>query len=104
MSCEFECKCDIADCHYKERTEDMKKALTTRLNRIEGQIRGIKGMIDNNVYCDDIINQITAAQSALNSVKKVILEDHMKSCVIERIKAGEDEVVDELLKTIGRML
>lgn len=103
MSCEFERKCNLADCRYKERTEEVKKILTTRLNRIEGQVRGIKGMIDENIYCDDIINQITAVQSALNSVKKIMLEDHMKSCIIKRIKAGEDEVVDELLKTISKM-
>ncbi|MBM7579487.1 metal-sensitive transcriptional regulator [Jeotgalibacillus terrae] len=85
-------------------SEDMKKNLTTRLNRIEGQVRGIKGMIDKDTYCDDVITQIAATQSALNSVSKLLLEGHMKSCIVDRIQEGDLEVVDELLVTMKRLM
>lgn len=85
-------------------SEKMKSNLTSRLNRIEGQIRGVKAMIEKDAYCDDVLNQIAAAQSALNSVGKLLLEGHLKSCVIERIQAGEGEVVDELLVTIQKLM
>ncbi|MCP1354000.1 metal-sensitive transcriptional regulator [Aneurinibacillus migulanus] len=82
----------------------MKSNLTTRLNRIEGQIRGIKGMVEKDVYCDDILNQIAAVQSALNGVGRLLLEGHMKSCVIERIQEGDHDVIDELLKTMNKLM
>jgi CsoR family transcriptional regulator, copper-sensing transcriptional repressor len=84
--------------------EKHKKNLVSRLNRIEGQIRGIKGLIEKDTYCDDIITQISAVQSALNSVGKLLLESHLKSCVVERIQDGDEEVLDELLVTIQRMM
>lgn len=86
------------------RTEKEKKDIISRLNRIEGQVRGIKGMIEKDVYCDDILNQISSVNSAMNSVGKLILKNHMKSCLIKRIQAGELDVVDELLYTIEKML
>ncbi|CAM4081450.1 metal-sensing transcriptional repressor [Bacillus manliponensis] len=86
------------------RTSEEKNKLIVRLNRIEGQVRGVKGMIEKDVYCDDILNQLAAVQSALNGVGKLLLEHHMKSCVIERIQNGEDEVVDELLKTVNKLM
>lgn len=85
-------------------SDKVKSNLTTRLNRIEGQVRGVKGMIERDVYCDDILNQIAAIQSALNGVGKLLLEGHMKSCVIERIQSGEHEVIDELLKTMNKLM
>ncbi|GGO00335.1 metal-sensitive transcriptional regulator [Saccharibacillus kuerlensis] len=87
--------------HHSEET---KNNLISRLNRIEGQIRGIKGMVEKDTYCDDVLNQIAAAQSALNSVGKLLLEGHMRSCVIERIEAGETEVIDELLITVNKLM
>ncbi|WP_046179538.1 metal-sensitive transcriptional regulator [Domibacillus tundrae] len=87
--------------HHSEAT---KKNLVTRLNRVEGQIRGIKGLIEKDVYCDDIITQISATQSALNSVAKLLLEGHLKSCVVERIQEGDEEIIDELLVTIQRLM
>ena len=80
------------------------KELVTRMNRIEGQIRGIKGMIERHVYCDDVLNQISSAQSALDGASKLLLERHMKSCVKEQLQAGHETVVDEVLKTIFRMI
>lgn len=84
--------------------EKTKQNLESRLNRIEGQIRGIKGMIEKDVYCDDVLNQIAAVQSALNSVGKILLEGHLMSCCIERIQEGDNEVIDELLKTVHKLL
>ncbi len=80
------------------------KELVTRMNRIEGQIRGIKGMIERQVYCDDILNQISSAQSALDGASRLLLERHMKSCVKQQLQAGDEKVVDEVLKTIFRMI
>ncbi|WP_374214152.1 metal-sensitive transcriptional regulator [Candidatus Desulfosporosinus nitrosoreducens] len=87
--------------HHNEKTI---KELSNRMNRIEGQVRGIKGMIERHVYCDDILNQIASVQSALNGVSKLLLEKHMKSCVCERLEAKDTEVIDEVLKTIFRMM
>ncbi|MGC7871143.1 metal-sensitive transcriptional regulator [Desulfosporosinus sp. SYSU MS00001] len=86
--------------HHDDKTI---KELVTRMNRIEGQLRGIKGMIERHVYCDDVLNQISSAQSALDGVARLLLEKHMKSCVKEQLQNGEIEVVDEVLKTIFRM-
>ncbi len=74
------------------------------MNRIEGQIRGIKGLIEKDTYCDDVITQIAASQSALNSVAKILLEGHLKSCVMERINEGDTEVLDEFLLTIEKLM
>lgn len=87
--------------HHSNKTKDN---LVSRLNRIEGQIRGIKGMIDKDTYCDDVLNQISAVQSALNSVSRLLLEGHMKSCVVERIHEGDHEVIDELLITMNKLM
>lgn len=85
-------------------SDKIKANLVSRLNRIEGQVRGIRGMIEKDVYCDDVLNQIAAVHSALNSVGKLLLEGHMKSCVIERIQQGDSEVIDELLKTMNKLM
>lgn len=85
-------------------SDKVKSNLITRLNRIEGQIRGVKGMIEKDTYCDDVLNQIAAIQSALNGVGRMLLEGHMKSCVIERIQEGDHEVIDELLITMNKLM
>lgn len=87
--------------HHDDKTI---KELITRMNRIEGQIRGIKGMIERHVYCDDILNQISSAQSALDGAARLLLEKHMKSCVKEQLASGDEQVIDEVLKTIFRMI
>lgn len=87
--------------HHNENTV---RELVNRMNRIEGQIRGIKGMIERHVYCDDVLHQISSAQSALNGVAKLLLEKHMKSCVAEQLQAGDDEVMEEVLKTIFKLI
>jgi CsoR family transcriptional regulator, copper-sensing transcriptional repressor len=95
---------DGASCRKSHHPEHIKNNLTTRLNRIEGQIRGIKGMIDKDVYCDDVITQLSATQSALNSVAKILLEGHLKGCVVDRLLEGDEEVLDELVVTIQKLM
>ena len=95
---------EVEHCRKSHHPERIKKDLTNRLNRIEGQIRGIKGMVDRDVYCDDIITQLAATQSALNSVAKVLLQGHLKGCVVDRLANGEEEVLDELLVTIQKLM
>lgn len=91
--------------HYVNyRSEKVKSALTNRLSRIEGQVRGIKGMVDKDIYCDDILIQIASIQSAIKGVSKLLLETHMRTCIADKIKAGDEEAVDEVLKTIERMM
>jgi DNA-binding FrmR family transcriptional regulator len=97
-------KCEGCCERTTARDDKLKSGLTARLNRVEGQIRGIKGMIEKAAYCDDVLIQIAAAQAALKSVSKLILQTHIKGCVIKKINAGEVEIVDELIKTIGKLL
>jgi DNA-binding FrmR family transcriptional regulator len=80
-----------------------KRSLVARLRKVEGQVRGIAGMIDRDVYCDDVLNQITAVEAALGGVRRLLLEAHIRSCVVEQVREGRDEVIDELMKTIGKM-
>lgn len=80
------------------------RQLVVRLNRIEGQVRGIKRMIEEEVYCDDVLNQIASVQSAMDGVTRLLLEKHMKSCVREQLFEGDEQVIDEMLKTISKMI
>ena len=88
----------------KIRTDEEKKALMNRLSRIEGQIRGIRGMVEKDAYCIDIITQTSAAGSALNSFSKELLGDHIKSCVAEDVRNGNNEKLDELVKTLQKLM
>ncbi|WCK56834.1 metal-sensitive transcriptional regulator [Aneurinibacillus sp. Ricciae_BoGa-3] len=101
---EIETCCSPTTDRKSHHSVKIKSNLITRLNRIEGQIRGVRGMIEKDTYCDDVLNQIAAIQSALNGVGKLLLEGHMKSCVIERIQEGDQEVIDELLKTMNKLI
>ena len=89
---------------HKERTEEQIKALTNRLNRIEGQIGGIRKMIEDNRYCVDVLIQVSSVQASLNSFNKELLSQHIKSCVVEDIKAGNEEVVDELCELLKKTM
>lgn len=96
-----ECNC----CHKtKVRKEDEYKSLINRLNRIEGQIRGIKGMVEKDAYCTDIITQVAAATAALNAFNRELISTHIKTCVAEDIRAGREETVDDLLATLQKLM
>lgn len=88
----------------KQRTDKEYKDLQNRLSRIEGQVRGVKNMLDKNAYCVDILTQVAAITAALNSFNKVLMADHIRSCVAEDIRAGNDEVIDELVETLQKLM
>ena len=88
----------------KHRSEQEEKDLVTRLNRIEGQIRGIKGMVERDAYCVEILTQVSAASAALNSFTKVLLADHIKTCVAQDIRDGKDETIEELVSTLQKLM
>ena len=92
-------------CHTKKtpRSEEMVQNLDSRINRIIGQLNGIKNMIDQNRYCGDILTQIAAVESALSSVGYIILDEHMKTCVVDDVKAGKKETLDELLDLMKKL-
>lgn len=91
-------------CRHKHREDDEQKDLLTRLNRIEGQIRGIKRMVEEERYCVDVLTQVSAVQAALNSFNKKLLSSHIKTCVVQDIQAGDTAVVEELCKTIQKLM
>lgn len=91
-------------CRTKERTESEYKNLIQRLNRVEGQIRGIRNMVERNAYCPDILIQVSAANAALNSFSKALLSEHIRTCVTDDILAGKTETVDELVNTLQRLM
>lgn len=92
-------------CHKtKERTEEEYKRLINRLNRVEGQIRGIRGMVERSAYCPDILAQVAAANAALNAFAKELLGDHIRTCVTRDIREGKDETVEELLCTLQKLM
>ncbi|HPS39200.1 MAG TPA: metal-sensitive transcriptional regulator [Candidatus Cloacimonadota bacterium] len=93
-------------CHDPRKAhhnETFKKKLSNRLNRIQGQVRGVQKMIEEDVYCDDIITQISAIRSALASLSKELFEAHLNSCILEQIQSGSPTILDELKKTIDKM-
>ena len=88
-------------CHKtKERSEKEHKKLINRLNRIEGQIRGIKKMVEKDAYCTDILVQVAAVNAALNAFNKELLAEHIKTCVAQDIRDGKEETIDELVVTL----
>ena len=97
---EKECNCH----RIKKRTEAEYKSLINRLNRIEGQIRGIKRMVENDAYCPDILLQVAAANAALNAFSKELLAQHIRTCVARDIRAGRDETIDELVATLQKLM
>lgn len=93
-------------CSHKTKSREEKeyKDLINRLNRIEGQVRGIKNMVESDAYCTDILTQVSAITAALNSFNKVLLSNHIKTCVADNIRGGNDEVVDELVITLQKLM
>jgi len=88
----------------KERSEKEYKDLLNRLSRVEGQVRGLKKMVENSAYCPDILIQVAAVNAALNSFSKELLANHIKSCVTRDIKEGREETVDELVATLQKLM
>lgn len=97
------CNNDNQEKKPTEQSIKTQKSILNRLNRIEGQIRGIRHMIEKNTYCDDIINQIEASRSGLHSVQIILLESHIKNCVVDQINHGDTDVIEEVLKTIKKL-
>ena len=92
-------------CHKtKKRDDEEYKRLINRLSRIEGQIRGIKGMVEKDAYCPDILIQVSAVNSALNSFNKELLASHIKTCVANDIRNGKGETIDELVLTLQKLM
>ncbi len=101
MAEEKECCCSHKT---KERSEKEYKDMIHRLNRIEGQVRGIKGMLERDAYCTDILVQVAAVNAALNSFNSVLLTNHMNTCVAENIACGSDKIVDELAGVLQKLM
>ena len=96
----------MSGCNHHNKahhSEDVKKKLQSRLKRIEGQVRGIRKMIEEDTYCDDVLNQISSAQSALNGTALYLLEHHVRQCVSNQIRNGKTDVISEVIKTIKRL-
>lgn len=92
-------------CHKtKKRSEEEQKRLINRLSRIEGQIRGIKRLVEEDAYCTDILIQVSAANAALNSFNKELLASHIRTCVADNIRKGQDDVIDELVATLQKLM
>lgn len=92
-------------CHKtKHREEEEYKMLMNRLSRIEGQVRGVKKMVETDAYCVDILTQVSAIQAALNSFNKELLANHIRTCVMDDIRNGNDEIVDELVQTLQKLM
>jgi len=92
-------------CHktkHREKTE--YDILIQRLNRIEGQVRGVRGMLEKDAYCTDVLVQVSAIQAALNAFSRELLGNHIRTCVVQDIQAGKLEVVDDLLATIQKLM
>ena len=97
-------KCCCCGQKKKERSPEEYKKLIHRLNRIEGQIRGIRNMLENDAYCPDILIQSAAVNAAVNAFNKELLASHIRSCVVNDIRAGKDEVIDELVCTMQKLM
>ncbi len=91
-------------CRKKERSPEEHRALLNRLSRIEGQVRGIRGMIENDAYCADILTQSAAVSAAINAFNRALLSSHIHSCVAEDIRAGKDETIDELCSLLQKLM
>lgn len=88
----------------KDRPEDEVRRLLNRLSRIEGQIRGIRGMVERGDYCVDILTQSAAATAAINAFNRELLTSHIRTCVVDDIRSGKDEVIDELVATLQKLM
>ena len=93
---------DCCQTKHTPRSEDLKRDVTRRINRAIGQLNGVKAMLEDNRYCGDVLTQLAAAESAIRSTSRLILKDHLETCVTERIQQGDTEVIDELMTLLKR--
>jgi DNA-binding FrmR family transcriptional regulator len=100
MNTDMNCPCQKT----KHRTDEEIRTLQNRLSRIEGQVRGVRGMVERDAYCVDILTQVAAISAALNAFNRELLANHIRTCVATDLKEGRDEVVDELLETLQKMM
>jgi len=98
------CCTDESVCRHKHRSPAEYEALNKRLKRIEGQVRGLQGMLEKEAYCTDILTQVSAVQSALNAFSKELLAAHIRTCVVDDIRSGNQETVDELVRTVEKLM
>ena len=91
-------------CRHKHRDSTEYEALLKRLSRIEGQVRGVRGMVEKEAYCTDILTQVSAIQSALNAFSRELLANHIRTCVVDGIRSGDEDVVDELVRTVEKLM
>ena len=98
------CIRDSSCCRHKDRTPEEYRALANRLSRIEGQVRGIRAMLDKDVYCADILVQVAAVNAALNGFSKELLSQHVRTCVADDLRAGGTQKLDELLQLLPRLM
>lgn len=96
-----ECECSKK---RKHRSDSEYRSLINRLNRIEGQVRGVKNMLENEAYCTDILTQVSAISAALNAFNRELLSNHIHTCVAENIRRGDDSVIDELVLTLQKLM
>ena len=99
-----EATCPHCGSRHKKRTQEEQKALLTRLRKAEGQIRGIEKMIENDAYCPDILIQVSAVTNALNSFNRELLSCHIRSCVTEDIRRGDDEAIEEFVRVLQKLM
>ena len=100
MDSNTHCSCE----HHKERSDGEVRKLMNRLNRIEGQVRGVKGMVDNGADCPDILIQVSAINAALNAFNRELLSTHIRTCVAEGVRNGDDQKIDELVVTLQKLM
>ena len=100
MNTDMTCPCQKT----KHRTEEEARALMNRLSRIEGQVRGVRGMVERDAYCVDILTQVTAITAALNAFNRELLAEHIRTCVVTDLKEGRGETVEELVETVQKMM
>ena len=94
------CEC----CKTRQRSDGELKRLTHRLSRIEGQVRGLREMLQKDAYCTDILTQVSAVNAALNSFSRELLSEHIRTCVADGLKAGDEDIVDELMTTLQKLM
>ena len=104
MTMDCDRACSHCDRKTKKRSEEEYRHLLNRLSRIEGQIRGIRGMVEKDAYCTDILMQVSAVTAALNAFNKELLSNHIRTCVADDIRGGKDEAVDELVTTLQKLM